>query len=861
MDQSLTGSKLAHYELLEKIGAGGMGEVYRAHDPRLGRDVAIKICAERFSDRFEREARTVAALNHPHICTIYDVGPNYLVMELVEGPTLADRIARGALPLAEALEIAQQIGEALEAAHEKGIVHRDLKPANVKITPQGVVKVLDFGLAKAMQEPAGSSENSPTLTIQATQAGMLVGTAAYMAPEQACGKSVDQRADIWAFGVVLYEMLAGRRLFDGGSVAETLTAVLSGQPSWDRVPAKARRLLQSCLEKEPKRRLRHIGDAWRLLEEAPQAAPVSRKLPWALAGAAALSALVFGALLWLTPRAVEQPPVRVDLDLGAAVPSLNIGASAILSPDGTRLVLVAQGSGGKSRLLTRLLDQPKMTEMAGTEGAFAPFFSPDGQWVGFFAAGKLKKIRVSGGDPIPLCDAPAGRGASWTEDNTIIAALDTRRSLSLIPAEGGAVSSVGNLDVESGELNWRWPHVLPRGRAVLFVSTNVPDNYSEGKISVVSLADHRKKTLLERGGMYPRYLPSGHLAYVRKGVLLAVPFDLDRLEVRGAAKPILEDVANDPNYGSAQFDFSRNGTMLYRKGRTEGLRTLQWLDASGKTAPLLAEPTLYQYPQFSPDGTRIAAAVAEGPSSNIWVYDWRRGGRNRLTTGWDSYPVWAPDGRYLVFHSPGGMSWVPADGAGKRQVLTRSKAAQFPASFTPDGSRLLFAELNPEGGSLIRALPMGNTAGQPHAGQPESLLQTTTGNSLPALSPDGRWMAYADAESGPFEVFVRAYPDRGTKWQVSTSGGSMPVWSPNGHELFYRTDDQRIMVANYMVKGDSFIPEKPRLWSETQLANTGVTANFALAPDGKRFAVLMPADAPEPAENRSHFTLLLNFRP
>jgi predicted Ser/Thr protein kinase len=504
------GTRLGPYEILAPLGAGGMGEVYRARDPRMGREVAIKVSAERFSDRFEREVHAVAALNHPNICHVYDVGPNYLVMELVEGPTLAERIKEGAMPLEQALPVARQIADALEAAHEKGVIHRDLKPANIKITPDGVVKVLDFGLAKMAEQtaPGGSPESSPTIAMGATRVGQILGTAAYMAPEQARGKAVDKRADIWAFGVVLYEMLTGRRLFEGESVTDTLSAVLTKEPDWERVPAKARPLLRSCLEKDPKRRLRDIGDAWRLLEDAPAQPAARSRLPWAVAVALAV-VLVLGTL-WHFTRSVEttpQPVVLLDLDLGPDVSLVSeIGPAVILSPDGARLVFVSQGPGSVLSLFTRRLDQPKASPLAKTEGAYAPFFSPDGQWVGFFAQGKLKKTRIDGGEPVSLCDAPAGRGASWSEDGNIVAALDPQAGLSLVPSESG--KPVPLTELSRGEISHRWPQVLPGGKAVLFTTTVEYGNFDGAGIAVVSLKDHTKKVVLEHAGMCPRYLPA-----------------------------------------------------------------------------------------------------------------------------------------------------------------------------------------------------------------------------------------------------------------------------------------------------------------------------------------------------------------
>ena len=852
-------TRLGPYEIVAMIGSGGMGEVYRARDPRMGREVAIKVSAERFSDRFEREVHAVAALNHPNICHLYDVGPNYLVMELVEGSTLAERIASGAIPLEESLRIARQIAEALEAAHEKGIVHRDLKPANVKITCEGMVKVLDFGLAK-LADPAPIAEGEPTLTATpATCAGVILGTAAYMSPEQARGMTVDKRADIWAFGVVLYEMLTGRRLFEGASVTDCLAAVLTKEPDWERVPVKVRPLLRSCLEKEPKRRLRDIGDAWRLLEDAPTQAPARSRLPWAVAGMlAVVAALALWALWHGATRPTEQPTVRLDLDLGPDVSlASSAGPAVILSPDGTRLVFVSQQSDGVRRLFARRLDDPRTARLSGTEGAYAPFFSPDGQSVGFFAQGKLKKTRIDGGEPVSLCDAPAGRGASWGEDGNIIAALDPQASLSQVAHEGGKVVPLTELG--PGEVSHRWPQVLPGGNSVLFTTSLEYANFDGAGIAVVSLKDHRKKIVLEHGGMYPRYLPSGHLVYVTRGMLFAVPFDLDGLEVRGPAT-LLTQVSSDLTVGWAQIDFSRSGTIAYRSGRTEGLRTLQWMDSAGRTESLGYEPASYLYPRLSPDGSRLALLVSQGAASDLWIYDLLRGNKTRLTNGivaWGT--VWSPDGRFVVFYSAGGMFWTRADGAGKPQPLTQSKTSQLPSSFNADGTRLVFSEKTPGGGVEIRTVAVKSGSGQMRAEEPQLFLKTSTVNNFSAFSPDGRWLAYANAEAGSYEVYVRAFPDNGSQMQISNAGGIMAIWSRNGHELFYRTEDQRVMVANYRVKGGTFVADKPRVWFGKRLANMGLAINYDLAPDGKRFVVLMPAESPEPRETQNHVTLIVNF--
>jgi serine/threonine protein kinase/Tol biopolymer transport system component len=910
------GIQFGPYEILSLLGAGGMGEVYRARDTKLNREVALKVLPEAFARdaermaRFQREAQVLASLNHPNIAAIYGLeesgGVRALVMELVEGPTLADRImgpkpltrrdaggppfpqgrgngqkkaslpspsGRGwpegpaegaAIPLEETLQIARQIAEGLEYAHERGIIHRDLKPANVKVRPDGTVKILDFGLAKAAEGTVASMSpaDSPTLTTAATQVGMILGTAAYMSPEQAKGKAVDRRSDIWAFGCVLYEMLTGRRLFQGESASDTLAAVLTKEPDWHRVPPKVLPLLRRCLEKESKRRLRDIGDIGLLLEDTPVPALKSSRL-WKAAAGVLVLLLALAIALWKpwrgSTRPIEQPLVRLDLDLGPDVSlGSGIGPAVILSPDGTLLVFVVQGKDGTRRLFTRRLDSPKATPLAKTEGAYVPFFSPDGQWVGFFAAGKLKKTRIDGGEPVSLCDAPAGRGASWGDDGNIIATLDTQAGLSRVPPEGGKAISITELGL--GEVSHRWPHVLPGGKAVLFTVGAEYGNYDRGGIAVVSLKDHRTKIVLEHAGTYPQYLPSGHLVYITKGTLFAVPFDLDRLEVRDPATR-LQEVSSDPNFGSAQIGFSRSGTIAYRSGRTEGLKTIQWVDGAGKTESLGIEPARYLFPRLSPDGSRLVVRVNQEAGTELWIYDLQRSSKTRLTTGTglNSWPVWSTDGLYVIFQSAGGMFWTRADGAGKPQQLTGSKTLQFPNSFSPDGTRLAFSELTSGGGAEFRTVPVKSGSGQLRAEEAQLFLKTSTVNAFAAFSPDGRWLAYADAEAESYEVSVRAFPDKGTRVQISNAGGLDPRWSRNGHELFYRTLDQRIMVANYTVKGGTFVADKPRVWFGKPLANTGTAPNFDLAPDGKRFIVLMAAESPEPLETQSHVKIAVNF--
>jgi Tol biopolymer transport system component len=876
------GDKLGPYELVSAIGKGGMGEVWMARDPRLGRDVAIKVSGQQFTDRFEREARAVAALNHTNICILHDVGPNYLVMELIEGPTLADRIQEGPIPLKEALVIAKQIAAALEAAHDKNIVHRDLKPANVKIKPDGSVKVLDFGLAKSAEQTELSSD-SPTM-MSGTHVGMILGTAGYMAPEQARGKKdLDKRADIWAFGVVLYEMLTGKRLFQGEDVTHTLAAVIMQEPDLSAAPAEVLPLLKRCLEKDPKQRLRDIGD-WELLwvtERATVAPSQSRLGETHWIGAAAVLAIVaaVGLVGWYraTRPAPLKPLVRLDVDLGAGVSlGSTIGVYAIISPDGARLVYVSQG-----KLFTRRLDQSRAVELAGTEGAIQPFFSSDGHWVAFFANSKLKKISVEGGAAVDLCSATFPLGGSWGDDGNIIAEL-TGYGLVRIPAAGGEPTPATEL--AQGEKMQVWPQVLPGGKAVLFTSSPSITAFDGANIDVVSLAgspaDHRRKTLV-LGGTFGRYLPpsngpapngTGHLLYINKGTLFAVAFDPAKLEVRGTPSPVLEAVAYSTRFGFAQFDFSRNGALVYSSGGAAGsnLVTVQWLDTAGKTQPLLAKPALYSTPRLSPDGQRLAVNVATGGGRDLWVSDYKRDIMTRLTfDGASGDAAWTPDGKLLVYWSSSGsgstISAIRADGAGQPQRLLESKNPIVPFSFSPDSRRLVYFEIDPRTHQDIWTLPL-DVSDPDHLkpGKPELFLRTPFLEYEPALSPDGRWVAYMSDESGQTEIYVRPFPGPGGKWQISNGGGVHPSWSRNGRELFYETapPDNRIMVVEYMANTDSFMPDRPRLWTETRINGLTGSTDSDPAPDGKSIAALMPVDAPETPgaqQTQNHVIFLLNF--
>jgi Tol biopolymer transport system component/predicted Ser/Thr protein kinase len=864
------GDKLGPYEILAPIGKGGMGEVYRAHDSRLNRDVAIKVSAAQFSERFEREARAIAALNHPNICQIYDVGPNYLVMEFIEGES-----PKGPMPLDEALRIARQIADGLEAAHDKGITHRDLKPGNIKIKPDGSIKVLDFGLAKVNAMPSASGENSPTLTMGMTQAGMILGTASYMAPEQARGKNVDKRADIWAFGAVLCELLTGKPMFTGEDVGEILAKVIRDEPDLTGAPPQVLPLLKRCLEKDPKKRLRDIGDMDLLLSRdgdgagfsASATAPLPSRLGKIAMIAAAVLAVVaasLGIVAYRATRPQEKSAVRMDVDLGPdRTVRTALGPDVILSPDGTRLAYLSQ-----DRLFTRRLDQSQGTELSGTQGAVNPFFSPDGQWIAFAAGGRLKKISVVGGAAVTLCDASFFLGGSWGENGYIVASLNQSGGLSRIPAEGGAVVPLTEPDRARREATHRWPQILPGGKTVVFTSNTSPvGGFDDATIQAVSLADGRRKTL-RQGGTFGRYLPaskgSGHLIYVNRGTLFAVPFDPAALEVRGSAVPILEQVAYGALNGPAKLDASPSGTLVYEGGGSDaGLVTLQWLEESGKTRPLLAKPGNYGRPSFSPDGRRLALEILDGSNSDIWVHDLERDTATRLTFDGKAHdPIWTPDGRSVVYQDPEGMSWTRADGGGKPQPLLRTKGIEWPWSISPDRKRLAYFELGTLGYDLWNVAIEGDSAAL-RAGKPEALLQTPFDKRYPVFSPDGRWLAYMSNESGASEIYVRAFPDvssGGGKWQISSGGGGYPMWSRTGRQLFFETLDNRVMAAAYTVQGNSFVAEKPRSWSERQLANLiNSSRNIDLAPDGKRFAVILPVEQAGSQQARSRVTFIENF--
>ncbi len=910
------GRRIGPYEVVAPLGAGGMGEVWRATDTRLGRDVALKLLPAAFASdpgrlaRFEREAKLLAALSHTHIAGLFALEEatvdgtatpvRFLAMELAEGEDLAERLKRGAIPVDEALAIAKQIAEALEAAHEKGIVHRDLKPANVKVSAEGHVKVLDFGLAKAWSgEGDGTAESadwsqSPTLAHTGTATGVILGTAAYMSPEQARGKPVDKRADVWSFGVLLFEMLTGKRLFDGETVSDVLAAVLTREPAWNELPAatppSVRRLLRHCLERNPKNRQHDIADARVALDEALRGVPEDASAPaafaprvaplWRRALPPAAAALVGAGLsLWAPWRPVPEPakPVRLSVELGAhaslVTAGFGMGTAAILSPDGGVLAFVAQKAAGeRPQLYVRRLESLQASPLSGTEGARNPFFSPDGHWIAYFADGKLKKVAVTGGAAFTLCDAPDDRGGTWSEAETIVFAPQGRGGLSRVSTAGGTPEVVTTPDPAAEEITHRWPQALPGGQALLYTAHSQVGDF-EGATIVVQPLPSGPRRVLQRGGYYGRYLRSGHLVYMHEGTLFAAPFDPGRLELRGPPVPALEGVSAAAGFAGAHFAFSDRGLLVFLPGTgIQATVPILWLDREGKTQPLRGLPGRYLSIRFSPDGERLAIEILEGRQRDVWVYDWGRDRLSRLTfdPAMDQAPVWTPDGRRIAFGSDRAdrarwnLYWQRADGTGDAERLTESKNPQLPTSWHPSGKFLAFQEQHPQTSFDIMILPMeGDLTSGGRPGKPVAFLNGSSAESSPAFSPDGCWLAYrsTDADGSRAEVYVRPFPGPGGRWQISTGGGRNPTWSRTGKELFYQVDDGSMWVATYSVEADSFRAERPRPWSLGPMPPTQrspAAGAFDLHPDGKRFAVLGASEELSAAK-RDHVVLIQNF--
>jgi len=879
----LPGTKLGPYEITAPLGAGGMGEVYRARDSRLGRDVALKVLPEVFAAdaqrmaRFEREAKVLASLNHPGIASIYGLeesgSARALVMELVEGPMLSERIAQGAIPMDEALPIARQICEGLEYAHERGIIHRDLKPANVKLTPEGAVKLLDFGLAKALEDEAvaGDPSTSPTISRLSTQAGVILGTAAYMSPEQARGRPADRRADIWAFGCLLYEMLTAKRAFGGENISETLAAIMRDEPDWralpQSVPPRIRELLKRCLSKDVKQRLQAIGDARIAIEEALSGADAVADLPPALAGATAgpasrwtralpwalsaiLAAALAAALVGL--RQSRGPVMRLSLAAQPFHSEARAGSALAISPDGTRVAYISlqrtQQAGTNEdliapaarqvELVTRKFDQSEPTPLPGTTGAAAPFFSPDGRWIGFIAAGALKKVPSDGGPVMTLCDVPSNAGAFWGDDGFIYYALRGVAEIRRVPEEGGASQDVLQAAGGEQEAGFRWPHLLPGGKAVLFTTVGVSYLAKHSRIETYSFSSRQRTVLLDEGAN-ARYLAPGYLVFTRGDVLMGAPFDARGLKVTGPAIPLIEGVTTDPWFGAADYALSSTGTLLYLTGGVQTAFRLVTADASGKAEPLGAQERGFEDLSLSPDGQRIVTTIVENGKADLWIYDRARDALTQLTNGSDcADPLWSPEGTRVICTRTGlkaTLVALAADGSSPAEPLMPEPTTFVEAdSFSPDGGALLYSTFSmAANNAALWLLPLKPSA------PPKPLISSTARVFDGSFSPDGRWIAYVSAQSGSPQVYLQAYPGPGERVQASTEGGSEPLWAPNGSELYFR-NGSKFMAVDVKLR-PALAAGKPRLLFEGNYVQSH--HDFALLPDGRHFILIQPVGA------------------
>jgi serine/threonine-protein kinase len=864
----LAGRKIGSFEVGEVIGRGGMGVVYLARDTKLDRSVAIKsMPAELQANstaqlRFKREAKLLASLNHPNIAVIHDIieqdaGSGYLVLEYIPGQTLTERIAHKRLELEDALSIGRQIAEALLGAYENGVTHRDLKPGNVKITPEGRVKVLDFGLAKA------SEQQDEKVASTITQPGRIVGTPAYMSPEQARGTPTDHRTDIWSFGCVMYEMLTGRLPFEGETATDTVARVLEREPDWQALPretpANIRVMLRRCLEKKPRQRLQHIGDAVIEIDEtlnAPENAPPvgvptvgeSQSARWrsratygvagliigAVAVAVALKSFTppsdFGRTPASTQRALIRLPENQTLALSRSTPLGWAQPAIAISPDGSHLVYVAD-IGDTTQLFVRLMNEFQASPIPGTEGAFYPFFSPDSRWVGFFTRDSLKKVSLLGGDPVALCDARNPRGASWGTDGMICFSENQGTILTQVPAAGGATAPLFDEIGRPGPTgsSCDHPQLLPGGKWVLISS-------KDGYIKLIS-PKTREQKILVKDGYHARYLPTGHLVYARAGVLVAVPFDLATLQTTGDAVPVLEQVLLDSTYEMVQYTISGNGLLVYVPGGDTAKSIPAWVDQDSTIEALPMRAQIYGTPKLSPDGRQLAILVGAGRKQDIYAYDVATGTSTRLTLkGENRAPVWTPNGKRVTFLrqerevEKWSISWKSGDGSGDAELFY-SNSSQFlsvPYSWSPNGKLLAIVQYGKPRGICI--LPLESPR------EPELISDTEVGGWAPAFSPDGRWIAYTSDRDGKFQVYVRPYPDNGWVRQISDDFGEEPVWSPKGDKLFYRNGDKWMVVS--ISSEPEFTAGAPQVLFEGPFNNVP-DLSYDVARDG-RFLVLQP---------------------
>ncbi|MGD0906233.1 MAG: protein kinase [Candidatus Acidiferrales bacterium] len=886
----LPGTRLGPYEILSPIGAGGMGEVYRARDTRLDRIVAIKVLPDAFAhdperlSRFQREAKMLAALNHPNIATIYGMeqsgGTSYLVMELVPGDTLADRIKRdGALPVEEALAIAKQIAEALEAAHEKGIIHRDLKPANVKVTPEGVVKVLDFGLAKAFEGDASAESiaNSPTLSMAATMQGAILGTAAYMSPEQARGKSVDKRTDIWAFGVVLYEMLTGEELFAGETVSDTLAAVLRHEPDWRKIPARLQPLLRSCLERNAKKRLRDIGDAGLLIQETPgepaelHSLASSPRWLWAVTAAACIVAAGLAVIHFREKQAPPPETIRFQIRLPDKV-VFTRSAHLSLSPDGHHVAFPAVGADGHTGIWVQDLDAQEARELPGTDPTIDTpplFWSPDSHFIAFDSGSKIRKVGVMGEPPQDICDRPSAKyppiGGSWNREGILIFGT-SGSGLWKVPAAGGSPVPLTVLDASRHEREHELPVFLPDGRHFLYFRNSTAPEFTGAYVgSLEDLPEHQSEKRVLASGFGASFVPSDNgdfarLLFMANGNLMVQTFDLGKLDVIGEPSPVAERI--DTAYETAHFSANPNVLVYKEKSPDVGFQ-LTWFDDQGKTIGHVGDPAPYITTiRVSPDGTRVAFSKGVNADSDhdLWLADLKRGTTTRFTfgPGKNEYPVWSPDGSEIVFSSNRdgiyNLYRKPADGSKAEQLLLGSNEDKRAFSWSRDGRFLAYGALRSSGPEQGSALPMhGDSTPIPLSGPGSTSARFE-------FSPDGRWIAYNSNETGVSEVYVREFTGTaesaatGGKWMISKDGGLFPHWRADGKEIVYTTADQSTLMTVSVDTSHSFQAGTPQMLFRMPV-DRGGTNVVAPTADLKKFLMGVPVEQ----KAAQSFTVILNW--